>query len=239
MENLFGILGRAAFRNRVRVVIEPLGLELHKAVATLLVRICDGLLGGQCDHRVGQSDRTVTARLIGLVLGADAPRPMLDLLAIATTDRAGTFDGLRRTCVSTFSSIQNGATTFKFLDAGLVGQVLGRPDHDLFFAIDHQRRFGSHHDFAVTTKTISVDGRIGNDDFLVRILVVRWNAARAGVAVNLILVAHIKIVVVTLPRKFVATINVIVCITILWEDMTSAQCVDRQRMNVLPFFLGQ
>ena len=57
--------------------------------------------------------------------------------------------------------------------------------------------------------------------------------------VHAVTVSDIEIVIVTLPRKLKTAIDVIVGITILGEDMTSTDGMDRQRMNVLVGSLGQ
>ena len=161
----------AAVGRFVAVDVVPRVLELD--VATLaFVGLLDGHVGGQRDHGVAQRHFGMAARHVLRIGIANAPGPVLDLLGVAAADRAAGRGLATPVPAAPLACVSIVGRRLAVLDRH-VGRR-GRPgvEHHFLLVGQHQRALGPHDDLAVAAEAVAVDRRVGDDDLLVRILVV-------------------------------------------------------------------
>ena len=101
LDDLFDVFGVLCFGDVIGIYVKPAGLEVDVAVAVRFAGILNRFFCRQSNYCVRQSDFAIAARLVANVALVDAPCPMLDLLAVSTTDWAIAFCGFCWCCVAT------------------------------------------------------------------------------------------------------------------------------------------
>ena len=90
--------------------------------------------------------------------------------------------------------------------------ILGTREQDhLFFLVKNQRAFGSQHRFSVAAKSVAVDARIADNNFLFR--------SFFGIVIGC--------------RIFELTVDMIIDVPIVWKNMSPTDAGDAQRPGLL------
>ena len=95
--------------------------------------------------------------------------------------------------------------------------------------LQNKSSLGAHDDLTVTAVPVTVDRGIGYDDLLVGILVVAWYSLYAtGLSVS-----KVEFLVVFRARELVHTVNMVIRIAVRWENMSSTNRMNCQRVGFL------